>query len=65
VVGAFAAGVAQVQVYSSITFLEATQSLSKSLRYPSDRWVPQKPYRGLSPPNFDLPPALASTVSYR
>jgi hypothetical protein len=36
---------------------------SKSLRYPSDRSVPQKPYRGLSHLVFDLLSALASTGS--
>jgi hypothetical protein len=29
---------------------------SKSLRYPSGRWVLQEPHRGLSPLVFDLPP---------
>ena len=40
--------------YTSITFSEATQSLSNGLRYPSDRSVPQKPYKGFSRLVFDL-----------
>jgi hypothetical protein len=49
--------------YTPITFSEATQSLSNGLRVDSDGVVLQKPHRGLSPLVFDLPPALASTVS--
>src|SRR5215204_7323955 len=36
---------------------------SKSLRSPSDRRVPQKPYRGSSLLVFDCFPVLVSTVS--
>src|SRR5215212_11627486 len=41
--------------YTSITFSEATQSLSNGLHVDSDGRVLQKPYRGLSPLLLDLP----------
>jgi hypothetical protein len=49
--------------YASISFSEATQSLSNGLRGGSNGRVLQKPYRGLSRLVFDLLSALASTVS--